>query len=613
MRFFMLFAVALFAFNPVSLVALPLEEVVITASPIPTSLRQIGAAVSVINEEELQLQSFQNLGEVLRSQTAVGVSNQGGAGKVTTLRVRGEEGYRTLFLFDGIELTDPSTPQASTRIEHLGGTTGVERIEILRGPQGFAHGADAGGVINILSKSPEGGTAEFSVESGSFSSRGVSGFAGAGNADIQASIAVNHFTTDGFNARPDDPTEDLDGYRNTTVHAKAAASLTPDWQLTAVARSVDATTQFDYCRADDALTYINDCTEQSRQKAARVALVRDTGKHRSEFAYALTDVVTTAYSADAYSYGNDGAIKKVSYLGAAELNTGLTLVWGGDYKTARHISDVLDERHQTGVFGEFQSAWDERFFLAGGLRWDENNDYGEHTSVRLSPAWVQQWGSRWTVKYRGSFATGFRAPSLYELAFNRGPWAFGDALETRLEEEQSRGYEFGFELYDQQGAKVAIGAFDQKIEDEIYFDSINYGYFQAQGEAHSRGLEFEVEWPLGQFVRVIANYTYNETLTRGAELRLRRPKHLANLTLAAAGFEDRLQLRAHVRGARDSLDLDGEPLDNYALLNLSASLKLLAQLKGYLRVDNALDKHYVEIGSYNPTPRSAYAGLQWAY
>ena len=110
----------------------PLEEIIVTSSLIPIPLRQIGTSVSVIDAEQIQAHGNLSLVDVLRQMPAIATSSNGGSGKTTSLRIRGEEGFRTLTLFDGIRLSDPSGPQISSSFEHLL-SDGIGRVEVLRG------------------------------------------------------------------------------------------------------------------------------------------------------------------------------------------------------------------------------------------------------------------------------------------------------------------------------------------------------------------------------------------------------------------------------------------------------------------------------------------------
>ncbi|MES2604735.1 MAG: TonB-dependent receptor plug domain-containing protein, partial [Pseudomonadota bacterium] len=92
-----------------------------------------------------------------------------------------EEGFRTLTILDGMRLSDPSNTQIQPQLEHLL-SSGVERVEVLRGPQGLGYGADAGGVLNISSRqSTSGLRGGLDAQAGSFDTRQLAGNASGGN------------------------------------------------------------------------------------------------------------------------------------------------------------------------------------------------------------------------------------------------------------------------------------------------------------------------------------------------------------------------------------------------------------------------------------------------
>src|SRR5690606_15458744 len=137
----------------------------------------------------------------------------------SSLSVRGESGYRTQVRIDGVDITDPTGPQAGAQVQHLlAGNVG--RVELLRGPQGMMYGADAGGVLNITTRRIDGAP-EFNAmaEAGRFSTENYNASFGAGSQSLDYFIAANRAQTNGFNSHEED-TElaDDDGYKNITLH-----------------------------------------------------------------------------------------------------------------------------------------------------------------------------------------------------------------------------------------------------------------------------------------------------------------------------------------------------------------------------------------------------------
>lgn len=588
------------------------EEVVITSSRIEQPLREVATSVSVITREDLELKGYTSLADALRTQGSVAVSNQGGTGAVTSLRIRGEEGYRTLVMIDGVDMSDPTGVQVGPLVQNLVNTHDIERVEILRGPQGFLYGADAGGVINVITRSgAEGFSGNASAETGADGTMNLGGNILGGNETMNFSLSVTDTSTDGFNARSDDTLlQDDDGAENTSVHFKGGLALSPDLTATLVYRDIDAESEYDSCfTADSALS--NDCLGSTRHETARLSLDYVTGAVDHTLAYAVTDVQRDYFTESELSYGTEGETSQVEYVGSFALSQEQQLVFGSDYqKDEITATGSESNQDQLGLFAEYQAGFNDALFITAGLRHDDNSDFGKHTSYRTSAAYVQDLASGDSIKYRATYGTGFRAPSLSEVAYNAGP--FGNAVS--LQEETSEGFDLGIDYLLENGAEVQLTYFDQEIDNEIFFDLVTFaGYLQAGGTSGSRGVETAVDYPIASTVTLIANHTYNKTEDSTGTIRVRRPKHLANLGVRLSLLDERLSLLANVRMARDAVDNGEIPLDDYEVIDLSANYILANGLEAFGRIENLADEDYEEVTGYNTRNRSFFAGMRYRF
>lgn len=88
------------------------EEVVVS-SRTPELIDQIGVSVSVIDEVTMRSLAYPDLASLLDTQPGVSVTMDGGYGKAAAVRIRGEEGYRTRIVLDGINIGPLFPPSQS--------------------------------------------------------------------------------------------------------------------------------------------------------------------------------------------------------------------------------------------------------------------------------------------------------------------------------------------------------------------------------------------------------------------------------------------------------------------------------------------------------------------
>ena len=592
-----------------------IEEVVTISSRVEVPLERIGAAVSVISAEDIQLRGYHSVTDILRTQPGIGASNNGGLGKPTALRIRGEEGYRTLVMIDGVELSDPSRPQVGPAFEHLLTTNDIERIEILRGAQGFIYGADAGGVINILTKTgagPLGGG--INVGFGDFDTTKIHGTLSGGTERVNFFISASDFSSDGYNARTSD-TElmDKDGYENKTLHTKLGWNPTNQLTLQLVARNTETENEFDGC----GFPTIHACSESNKQSAFKLSSTYESDKFKHYLALSTTEVDRSDWHAGVSSYAMEGLIRRFEYTGTFKPNQHSTLIYGLDTDKAQVInnSNQVLERNEKGAYFEYQQDIGDSFFITAGGRRDDNDDFGKHTSVRISSAYLKNLSDGGRLKYRISFGTGFRAPSLYEISYNSGPYAFPPATNAPLTEESSDGIDFGVEYTGISGLFLGITYFDQNIEDELFFDLSGYsGYLQSAGKNRSSGIELVAEYPVTSQWVLFGNTTFNKTEDQNGLQRIRRPKQLANLGLQFSSFNDKVSLLLNYRSSAHAIDelygIGRITLDDYWVMDVSTSIRLSQTMEVYGRLENLTDEDYEEITGFRVPGLNINGGIR---
>lgn len=134
-----------------------LEDIVVTASRIESSLREATANVTVITADDIEKTGAQTVADAVQREAGVFTQNLFGNPKSSNIDIRGygeAAPQNVLFLVNGrrvngIDVTGSDLAQVPV--------DAIERIEIYRGPGTVLYGDNAaGGVVNIILKTGEG-------------------------------------------------------------------------------------------------------------------------------------------------------------------------------------------------------------------------------------------------------------------------------------------------------------------------------------------------------------------------------------------------------------------------------------------------------------------------
>ncbi len=611
-RLIKLSSIFLFAYSANCLTQDSIGEIIITSSRVPMPIRQIGTSMSVITGEEIERRQSNFLTEILRSQTSITISNAGGAGKATAVSIRGEEGFRTLVRLDGINISDTSGPQISPRMGQLL-SAGVKRVEILRGPQGLLYGADAGGVVDISTIEDTRELAgSLSIESGNYNTNQKTASLSGGNDLVDFFLSGVKMQTKGFNSRTSDTSlRDDDGYKNETLHTKIGLNPTDSFRLDFVFHDVDAENEYDNCYTA-LFSVSHDCDDFFSQEAWRVAANYELENFNHEFSYNNSKTDRTFFTEDIAGFSPQGELRQYGYLGSYMPKTSIRFVYGVEHKEeSMNDGTYKSSRDQNGYFLEYQQGFNSRLFFTGGIRHDDNDDFGSHNSARVSAAYLIPYKTG-ELKLKSTLGSGFRPPSLFEIAYNSRQGVYPPASDVTLREEKSNGFDIGIGWLSKHGFNTNLVYFDQSIENEIYFDNVAWsGYLQGTGESESKGVELDFNWMIRPNLVISSNYTNNRAKTSTGDTRALRPKHLANINIEWNSPGDQLTMNVNYMYVGKTRGPYGVDIDNYNLIEVSSSWSITKSFTLFARVENMTDESYVTIPGYNTPEASAYLGFRY--
>lgn len=608
----------------ISLIAAPAsaeeDEIVITATRVPTSTERLPARVEVLSRADLDARHDATLSDALWPEAI----QAGGAGQQASVFLRGANSNHTLALLDGVRINDASSPngQYDFGLDSLGA---LERVEIMRGPASAIYGSDAiGGAINLIPR--RGGENLRYVEAafGAFdTARALAGASGQTGA-FAYGVTAEHFQTGGYDlvpARMATHTGDADEARASTLTASGryeAGGVAFD----ALARLRSSRSAFDTfsggpffdLRADD--PNLDNETQQNlwrlgaeRRIGAPLNLRISGGQVLSDRAEHDDGVETSAAQSE----------RRFLEAIAVYESGRTTLTAGAAYERAAidtrpaFAAPLVAEEEQLAAFAVGQFDLSDRIAATGAIRFDDYQTFGGVATYTLGA--VADLGP---VRAFASYGTAFKTPTLSER-FETSAFTIAN---PNLAPETSRSWEIGADW--RPNAQIALGGslYATRID-----NLIQYEFSQLQnlniGQAEIDGAEGYLNFMPAPWGSLRLSYAWTDARDAATHARLaRRPEHVVRLD-ARAKPSERLTLaltwayvgeRVDVTYANDGAFESPSGLTRaYDIGALAVSYDVNSRAALFARVDNVLDRTYEQPAAFAGAPRSLQLGIRSSF
>lgn len=492
------------------------QELVVTASATAVPQSQIGAPVTVIDAATLEALGNTDLLEVIRTVPGAQVVQTGGRGGGTSLFIRGGSSNFNKILIDGVPANDIGGAFDFADLA----TSGIERVEVLRGSNSVLYGSDAlSGVVNVTTmrgwtRTPE---ATVAVDGGNF---------GTSHEDLSLGGAVKRFDYFvGYSHLQTDNSVPNNAYKNNTASLRVGVLAGGRTNLTGTVRYIDTG-----YGSPNAINFygVADDSSQTRQSttAAFAAQSQITSRWQSTLRVAIADQsyhyvnpAPTGQAFDPFGFGANYLGNTVTIAGnnGSSVTGRAILDYGGTFpsvfdstvtrrlfygQTDYHVAPALDlaggvrvesehgtsnsgtltktDRNNYGAFLEGRTTLASRVYVTAGLGVDHNAIFGTATSPRVSvAAYVREPSANagaGDTKLTFNAGKGIKEPSLFQelSSLDKLIPATSPAKQGigPVGPERSRGIDVGIEQGIARGrARVRAAYFDNEFSDLIEYVS----------------------------------------------------------------------------------------------------------------------------------------------
>jgi vitamin B12 transporter len=591
---------------------LTLNEVVVTATRTPQSRESLIADVTVIQRATIERAGQSSLVELLQLQPSLEISNNGGAGKLSNVFLRGTNANQTLILVDGMRIQ--SATAGTTTLENLP-LAQIDRIEILRGPATSLYGQDAiGGVIQIFTKKGTAGTHAYAnIGYGTYNTRrGAAGLNGKVN-ETSFAVNVSAEDTDGFSALNSDQANlnDDDGYQNVAASGNIAHEIETGHTIGLQFLFSNGETQFD--------NRFNFTDFNSRAKIKQQVVSAYTKNQLTDFWLSNVRIGFTKDKLNSFDeYGapivNRFDTKQTQYN------------WQNDFTLPVGILTLMYDRLEEGVSSNTQYNKTQRknnaylasylanfgsHTLHASLRRDSNSAFGNQTTGGIGYGY--RIDDHWQLAT--SYGKAFRAPTFNDLYF---PDLFGfKTSNPDLVPEKSKNVEASLR-FEGQNTQASLTLYQNKVRNLIALDD-NFVPFNANS-ATLKGVTLTASHQYDHWQFSTSADIQSPKIDETDNLLVRRANRIGKVQVAYQADDWRIGGEMLSSSKRYNDIANQQTIAGYTLFNLTSEYQFNQAWKVQARLNNLFDKQYALAYDGNPsaggyaynTPgRNAFVNLKW--
>lgn len=392
-----------------------LEHVVVTGTRTPKLLQDVPIVTRLITELDIKRADATNIGDLLQTELP-GIEFSYSMNQQTSLNMAGFGGNSVLFLVDGERLAGETLDNVDYSRLNM---DNVKRIEIVKGAASSLYGSNAvGGVVNIISReSQEPWSVNVNGRYGAHNEQRYGGSVGLNLGRFNSFTNVQYTSIDAIDLSKGTDNTQVGDY--STIYGNSTLNIKERLIFTA-AEGLKFTARAGYF-----------FRERNSSESLRDHYRSFSGGLKGNYTITNKDELELSYSFDQYDksdYLVAGNRDVRDYSNVQHTLRSLynhtfankhILTAGGDYMRDYLMSYQFKDngshtQHTADAFAQFDWNPLEKFNLIAGLRLDW---FSETKLTHLSP----KIGLMYKLKncsLRGSYAEGFRAPTLKEMYMN---------------------------------------------------------------------------------------------------------------------------------------------------------------------------------------------------